>query len=48
MAKFILERTGMDDKIYKKNKSKEWYLMADEQVQYGIVNEILDNLDIIF
>lgn len=48
MSKFILERTGMDDKVYKKNKTKEWYLMADEQVQYGIVNEILDDLDIIF
>lgn len=45
MGSYILERSGMDEKIYKKNKSKDWYMDASEQVQYGIVHEIITGLD---
>lgn len=48
MGQFILERTGMDEKIYKKNKSREWYLMPEEQVQHGVVHAIVTDLDEIF
>lgn len=45
MGSYILERSGMDDKIYKKNKAKDWYMDANEQKQYGIVYEIVTSLD---
>lgn len=45
MGQFILERTGMDEKIYKKNKTKEWFLMPEEQIQYGVVHTIVTDLD---
>ena len=45
MGQFILERTGMDEKIYKKNKTKEWFLMPEEQIQYGVVHAIVTDLD---
>ena len=45
MGQYILSRTKIDDKTYKKNKSKDWYLDAKEQVKYGIVDRIVIDLD---
>jgi ATP-dependent protease ClpP protease subunit len=45
MGSYILERTKMDEKIYRKNKSKDWYLDHNEQVTYGLVNKIIESLD---
>lgn len=45
MGTYILQRSGMDEKVYKKNKSKDWYMDANEQKQYGIVHEIVTSLD---
>lgn len=45
MGSYILERSGMDEKIYKKNKAKDWYMDGNEQVQYGLVHKIVTNLD---
>ena len=45
MGNYILERSKIDDKTFKRNKAKDWYLDAEEQVKYGIVDEIIDNLD---
>ena len=44
MCSFILERTGLSKSFYSKKKAKEWYVIGDEQVQYGIVDEMVDNL----
>ena len=44
MGKFILTRTGMDEKVFKRNKSKDWYLMPEDQVKYGLVHEIVENI----
>lgn len=45
MSSYILERSGLDEKLYKRNKSKDWYMDANEQVQYVIVHGIVTNLD---
>ena len=45
MGSYILEQSSMDERIYKKNKSKDWYMDAKEQVQYGIVHKIVTDLD---
>lgn len=42
---FILERTNIDQKLFNKKKSQEWYIYADEQVSLGIANEIITNID---
>lgn len=42
---FIIERSNIDRKTLNKYKEKEWYLTADEQVQYGIVDSIIQSLD---
>lgn len=45
MGEFILKRSGMDEKLYKKNKSKDWYLDAQEQLNTGIIHAIVTDLD---
>lgn len=45
MGEYILERSGMDAKLYKKNKSKDWYLDAKEQVNVGLVHAIVYDID---
>ena len=44
MGKFILTRTGMDEKVFKRNKTKDWYMSTEDQVKYGLVHEIVDNI----
>lgn len=45
MRDYILERTKIDVKLFNRNKSKDWYLTDKEQVELGVVNEIVASLD---
>lgn len=45
MRDYILERTTIDVKLFNRNKSKDWYLTDKEQVELGVINEIVTNLD---
>lgn len=44
MVDFVLERTGLSKKEYKKRDTGDWYLIGDEQLKYGVVDEMVDNL----
>jgi ATP-dependent Clp protease protease subunit len=44
MREYIIERTNIDTKLYKKYMSKEWYLYSDKQKELGIVDEIIISL----
>lgn len=48
MRDFILSKTKIDQKLFKKNSQKDWYIYDDEMLNLGIVDEIIDNLDILF
>lgn len=45
MRNYILERTKIDVKLFNKNKSKDWYLSAIEQVELGIVQRIITDIN---
>ena len=45
MRDYIIERTDIDSKTLNKYKSKEWYLYAEDQVKYRVVDKIIDNID---
>jgi ATP-dependent Clp protease protease subunit len=45
MRNYIIERTNIDTKTLNRYKSKEWYLYANDQVKYGIVEKIVDDID---
>lgn len=45
MKDYILSRSTIDEKLFNKNKSKDWYLSSDEQIKYNICTNIIENLD---
>ena len=48
MREFILSKTQIDQKTFKKNSQKDWYIYTDEMLNLGIVDEIIEDLDILF
>ena len=48
MQEFILSRTSIDKKLYSRNKSKEWYIFADEALSLNIIDSIIESLDEVF
>lgn len=48
MREYILERTKIDAKMFGRKKSKDWYLSADDQLNYGIVDAFVDDFDEVF
>lgn len=48
MKEFILKRTEMEEKVFNRNKNKDWFLTADELEKYKIVDKIIDNFMDIF
>lgn len=48
MRDYIIERTKIDKKLFNSKKAKDWYIFAEEQVSLGIVNGIVDNIDMLY
>jgi ATP-dependent Clp protease protease subunit len=48
MRDFILSKTKIDQKLFKKMSTKDWYIYTDEMLSLGIVDEIVEDLDILF
>ena len=42
---YILERTEIDEKVYNRNKRKDWYLTKEELVNYKVVDKVIENFD---
>ncbi len=45
MSKFLMDRTTISAKLLKKYKDRDWYFTAEQMVEYGMVDGILDTLD---
>ena len=45
MRSYIIERTDIDTRTLNKYKNKEWYLYAEDQTKYRIVDKIIDDID---
>lgn len=48
MRDFILSKTKIDQKLFKKNSQKDWYIYDNDMLELGIVDEIIGDLDILF
>lgn len=44
MGDFIINHTKIDSKMYNKKKKDDWYLTDKEQLEYGLVDEIVGNI----
>ena len=45
MRNYILDRTNIDTKTFNKYKSKEWYMYSEDQLKFGVVNQIVEDID---
>ena len=45
MREYIMAHSTIDKKTMTKNKAKDWYLDANERVNFGIVDKICDDVD---
>ena len=45
MGSHIMERTGIDDKTWRKYKNKDGWLNADQQIEFGFATDKLESLD---
>ena len=45
MKEYIISRTDIPEKVFNKNKTKDWYLTANELVEYNVVDKLIDNFD---
>jgi len=45
MRTYILERTDIDEKVFNRNRNKDWYLRPNQLTEYHIVDKIIDNFD---
>ena len=45
MREFILSKTTIDPKLFKKKNASEWYISTEEMLENGIVDSIVTNLD---
>lgn len=45
MREFIISKTKIDKALMKKNQSRDWYLPTSEQIDSGVVDEIITDLD---
>ena len=48
MQEYIMSRTNIEKKLFNKKKAQDWYLDANEMLERGVVDEIVDDLDKIF
>lgn len=44
MRNYIIERTNIDTKTFNKYKSKEWYLYSEDQIKYGVVDKLVEDI----
>jgi ATP-dependent Clp protease protease subunit len=45
MQAYILDRTAIDEKLFNKNKTKDWYISGDDLLNYKIVDGFIDKFD---
>lgn len=45
---FILSRTAIDEKVFSRNRNKDWYLKKEEIIEYKVVDKLIDSIDDIF
>lgn len=43
--KWFMDRCNVDPKIFSRKKKMDWYLTADEMLEYGMVDKIIESID---
>lgn len=43
MKKYILSHTSINERLFEKNKGKDWYVSGEELIDLGIADKIIEN-----
>lgn len=44
---YVLRKTKIDAKVLNKYKKEDWYMYAEDQLKYGVVDEIITDIDVL-
>lgn len=45
MKDYVLSRTKIDEKLFNKNKNKDWYITGSDLTTLGVVDKLIDNFE---
>ena len=45
---YVLSRTNIDEKMFNRNRNKDWYITGEDLIKYHVVDKIIDNIEEIF
>lgn len=45
---YVLSRTAIDEKLFNKNKNKDWYISGEDLVKYHVVDKLIENISDVF
>lgn len=45
LAEYVPNRTNISKELFSKKKKIEWFITGEEQMKYGIVNKMIENID---
>lgn len=48
LEEFVISRTKIDKKLYSKNKKKEWWINGEDAIKLGIIEDIIDDIDMLY
>ena len=48
MKEYILSLTEIEERVFNKNRNKDWYLTPDELVKYHVVDKLIDSMEDVF
>lgn len=48
MQEHCLKRTKINKSLFSKNKTKDWFMSSQEQLEYGVVDKIVNDIDEIY
>ena len=48
LGKFVLSRTSIPEDVFNENFATDWYLDAEEALEYGLCSKIITDLDAVF
>ena len=48
MKNYVLSKTTIPEKMFDKKKSIDWYLSDQQQLEYGVVDEVIEDFDTLF
>lgn len=48
MKEYILSKTEISEKVFNKNKNRDWYLTTDELLECKAIDGIITDISMIF